>query len=179
MNTQEIVTSDSMPEAHDSEEFVSGIKVEKSVSVNRPIGEVYSFWRDFENLPKIMSHIKKVEVTNSRLSHWTIHAPARTTVEWDAEIVEERENELITWRSLEGSEVANAGNVRFVEAANGTGTEVHLSMQYDPPGGWLGKFATWLFGEVPEEAIEKDLQQFKQLMESVNYKDTKELPISA
>ena len=91
MDTQDIAGQDKVPEAHDPKEFVTGIKVEKSISINRPVNEVYSFWRDFENLPKIMSHIKKVDVMDSRHSHWTMHAPARTTVEWDAEIIDERE----------------------------------------------------------------------------------------
>lgn len=179
MNTQEVETTRTVHEESQPEDYVSGIKVEKSIIVNRPLPEVYNFWRDFENLPRFMSHIKSVVVTDPKHSHWTMHTPGRTTIEWDAEILEENENQYISWRSLEGSEVMNAGSVRFTEAPNGQGTEVHLSMQYDPPGGWLGRFAAWLFGEDPDHAIEADLQEFKVLMESINYQDTKEMPVSA
>src|SRR5262249_749679 len=145
------------------------ISLEKSITINRPVAEVYRFWRDFGNFPQIMRYVQRVDVINPRLSHWTINAPAQTTVEWDAEIVDERESELITWRTLDGSEVANAGNVIFKETPDGKGTELTVSMQYEPPGGRLGEYAAWLLGTDPEDALEEDLQRFKDLMESANY----------
>lgn len=177
MKTQEAVLPDS-EQAHDPEKYVKGIKVEKSIVVNRPVTEVYQFWHNFENLPLFMRHVKKVKVLSPGKTHWTIHAPAKTTIEWDAEIIEEQENQFISWHSLAGSEVANAGTVHFAATPDGKGTEVHLSLHYDPPGGVLGKYVAIFFGEDPEDAIAADLQQFKTLMESADNKDTKELPIS-
>ena len=142
-----------------------GTKVEKSVTINRPAAELYAFWRNFENLPSFMNHLQSVTVTGEGRSHWVAKAPAGTSVEWDAEVYNEKENELIAWRSLEGSQVANAGSVRFEPAAGG-GTVVRVSLKYDPPGGKLGSLVARLFGENPEHQIEDDLNRFKQLMET-------------
>jgi uncharacterized membrane protein len=144
------------------------IKVQKSVNINRPAEELYRFWRKVENLPKIMSHLQSVEAVNDRLSHWTVKALpiGGASVEWDAEIVNEVENELIGWRSLQGAHVDNAGSVRFQRAGEGRGTTVTVTLQYDPPAGLLGAGIAKLLGEDPERMIEEDLQRFKQMMES-------------
>lgn len=143
-----------------------GIKVEKSVTVNKSPEELYRFWRNFENLPRFMDHLESVRVENEGRSHWVAKAPAGTTVEWDAEIYNEKENELIAWRSLEGADVDNAGSVRFEPAPEGRGTIVRVSLKYDPPGGLLGSTFAKLFGEEPSQQIEEDLRRFKQVMEA-------------
>jgi len=143
-----------------------GTKVEKSVTINRPAAELYSFWRNFENLPRFMNHLESVRVTGGDRSHWVAKAPAGTSVEWDAEVYNEKEGELIAWRTLEGSEVASAGSVRFESAPGGRGTVVRVSLKYDPPGGKLGSLVARLFGENPEQQIDEDLHRFKQLMET-------------
>jgi len=142
-----------------------GTKVEKSVTINRPAGELYSFWRNFENLPRFMNHLESVRITGGNRSHWVAKGPAGTTVEWDAEVYNEKEGELIAWRTLEGSEVASAGSVHF-ESAPGGGTLVRVSLKYDPPAGKLGALVARLFGENPDQQIEEDLNRFKQLMET-------------
>lgn len=138
----------------------------KSVTINHPPEEVYRFWRDFQNLPRFMSHLESVQVTGENRSHWVAKAPAGTTVEWDAEITEDRPNELIAWRSLEGADVNNSGSVRFERAPGGRGTEVTVELQYDPPGGVIGASIARLFGEEPEQQIKGDLARFKQVMET-------------
>ena len=143
-----------------------GTKVEKSVTINRPASELYSFWRNFENLPQFMNHLESVRSIGGERTHWVAKAPAGTTVEWDAEVYNEKQNELIAWRTLEGSQVSSAGSVRFEDAPNG-GTEVRVSLKYDPPGGKLGSLVARLFGENPERQIEEDLGRFKELMESM------------
>jgi uncharacterized membrane protein len=143
-----------------------GIKVEKSVSINKSPAELYSFWRNFENLPRFMNHLESVKSTGDNRSHWVANAPAGTTVEWDAEVYNEKENELIAWRSLEGSQVDNAGSVHFEPATGGRGTTLRVSLKYDPPGGFIGATIARLFGENPEQQIEEDLRRFKQLMET-------------
>ncbi len=142
-----------------------GIKVEKSVTINKSPAELYSFWRRFENLPRFMNHLESVTTSGNR-SHWVAKAPAGTSVEWDAEIYNEKENELIAWRSLEGSQVDNAGSVHFEPATGGRGTILKVSLKYDPPGGSLGAAVARLFGENPEQQIDEDLRRFKQLMET-------------
>ncbi|HEX8352599.1 MAG TPA: SRPBCC family protein [Pyrinomonadaceae bacterium] len=143
-----------------------GTKVEKSVTINRPAAELYSFWRSFENLPRFMNHLESVTAAGPNRTHWVAKAPAGMSVEWDAEVYNEKENELIAWRTLEGSQVASAGSVRFEEAPGGGSTLVRVSLKYDPPGGKLGALVAGLFGENPEQQIDEDLGRFKQLMES-------------
>jgi len=142
------------------------VHVEKSVVINRSAEELYRFWRDFQNLPRFMHHLVSVEVTGQTRSHWTAKGPAGTTVEWDAEIVNETPNELISWRSLEGADVANAGSVRFERAPGGRGTIVRVKMQYRPTGGAVGATVAKLLGQSPEKQVKIDLYQFKQMMET-------------
>lgn len=141
------------------------IHVRKAITVSREREELYRFWRDFSNLPRFMTHLESVEVLDDRASRWRARAPAGTTVEWDAEIVEEREDELIAWRSLQHADVSNRGSVRFVPAPGGRGTEVHVELEYEPPGGKLGAIVAKLFGEEPGQQVETDLRRFKQVME--------------
>jgi uncharacterized membrane protein len=143
-----------------------GIKLEKSVNINRPPEELYRFWRNFENLPRFMNHLESVRETGPGRSHWTAKAPAGSTVEWDAEIYNEKEGEMIAWRTLEGADVASAGSVHFESAEGGRGTLVRVVLKYDPPGGKLGALVARLFGENPEQQITEDLGRFKQLMET-------------
>ncbi|MDP9367929.1 MAG: SRPBCC family protein [Chloroflexota bacterium] len=140
--------------------------VEKAITVNRPPEEVYALWRDFENLPRFMLHLESVEVMGDGRSHWKAKAPAGRTVEWDAEIVDDRPNELIAWRSLEGSGVQNSGSVRFNPAPGGRGTEVRVKLQYDPPAGAVGVTVAKLFGEEPNQQLREDVFRFKQVLET-------------
>jgi uncharacterized membrane protein len=138
----------------------------QAVTVDRPPDELYRFWHNFENLPRFMENLESVRVTGDRRSHWVAKGPAGTTVEWDAETIEDRPNELIAWRSLEGSEVENSGTVRFKPAPGNRGTEVHVELEYNPPGGLLGAGVARIFGSAPEQLIKGDLYRFKQLMET-------------
>ena len=142
------------------------IRTKRSITVKRPIEEVYSFWHDFENLPRFMRHLESVSVTGDRRSHWVAKAPAGKTVEWDAETTEDRENELIAWRSLPGAGVYNAGEVRFNAAPGNRGTEVRVTLEYDPPMGKLGSKVAMLFREEPGQQVADDLRNFKQVMET-------------
>ena len=142
------------------------MRVTKAITVNRSPDEVYGFWRDFENLPRFMDHLESVQVNGGKRSHWKAKAPAGKSVEWDAEIVDDRPNELIAWRSVQGADVDNAGSVRFKPAPGGRGTEVHVEMEYAPPGGVIGATVAKLFGEEPEQQVGADLRAFKQVMET-------------
>ncbi|QEH38810.1 Polyketide cyclase / dehydrase and lipid transport [Aquisphaera giovannonii] len=140
-------------------------EVIKSVTINRPAEELYRFWRDFRNLPRIMSHLESVEVEGETRSRWTAKAPAGMTVQWDAEITKDVPNQLIGWESV-GGRVDTRGSVRFAPAPGGRGTEVHVRMWVDPPGGALGLWFAWLFGESPDQQVSDDLRHFKQVMET-------------
>lgn len=141
------------------------LEVHQSITIRRPAEDLYGFWRDFRNLPRIMSHLESVQVGGDGRSHWKAKAPAGTSVEWGAQITEDRPNELIAWRSI-GGHVDNAGSVRFVPAPGGRGTEVHVEMGFDPPGGILGQWFAKLFGESPDQQVYDDLLHFKQVMET-------------
>ena len=142
------------------------IRVAQSVTINRSPEELYRFWRDFQNLPRFMKHLESVRATGDRRSHWAAKAPAGRTVEWDAEITEDRPNELIAWRSLEGSDVDSVGSVRFERAPGGRGAIVRVEMRYSPPAGRVGATVARLLGEGPELRIKDDLRRFKQIMEA-------------
>jgi uncharacterized membrane protein len=145
-----------------------GIKVEKSVIVNRPAAEVYHFWRNFENLPRFMDHLEAVTVLDETRSHWVAKAPAGTKVEWDAVIHNEIEDELIAWRSLPGSDVSNAGSVHFTPTAATNQTEVRVVLSYDPPAGKIGATVAKLLGEDPSQQVQEDLRRFKQVLEAAD-----------
>jgi uncharacterized membrane protein len=143
----------------------SGVHVERAITINRPAEEVYTAWRQFENLPRFMNHLESVQVTGERQSYWKAKGPAGRTVEWDAEITEDRPNELIAWRSLPGASVQNSGSVRFDPAPGGNATEVRVKLDYTPPGGDLGTTVARFFGEEPAQQLREDLLRFKQVLE--------------
>jgi uncharacterized membrane protein len=162
------------------------MRVEQAVTINHSPEELYRFWRNFQNLPRFMKHLESVQTvsqtasqttsptageameqsTANRRSHWVAKGPAGTRIEWDAEITEDRPNELIAWRSIEGAEVDNFGSVRFERAPGGRGTVVRVKMQYNPPAGVVGAAIAKLFGEDPQWQVKDDLRRFKQLMEA-------------
>lgn len=148
------------------------VRVEESVTVNKPVADVYRFWRNLENLPRFMSHLESVKSLGGGRSHWTAKGPAGTSIDWDAMTTDERVNERISWRSLEGSQVPNHGKVEFREAQGGQSTEIRVELEYNPPGGAVGAAVAKLFGEEPSQQIRDDLQQLKQKLESGEFVTT-------
>lgn len=138
----------------------------QSITVNRSPEEVYRFWRDFENLPGFMSHLESVQKTEGNKSLWVAKGLGGMKFKWNAEIIEDKPNEFIAWRSLKGSDVDNSGHVYFRPAPGGRGTEVHAQIEYNPPGGKLGSVIAGLFGKEPGEQLKGDLKRFKQVMET-------------
>jgi uncharacterized membrane protein len=141
------------------------IEVRQQITVRRSPEEVYRFWRDFQNLPRFMDLLESVRIIDDRRSRWVARAPAGASVEWDAEIVEDRPNERIAWRSLPEGDVPNEGVVYFATAPADQGTEVHVELHYQPPGGRLGAVAARLFGEEPGQQVKGDLRRLKQVLE--------------
>lgn len=141
-----------------------GVHVEESVTINRPVGEVYRFWRNVENLPRFMEHLESVSQREGGISHWVAQGPAGMKVEWDARIINEIDDKVIGWQSLEGSSVATAGSVNFEETPRGTVVRVHF--QYSPPAGKLGAAIARLFGEEPNQTVREDLRRLKRLLET-------------
>ncbi len=143
------------------------IKIERSMTIQRSAKDLYAFWRQLDNLPTIMSQVQSVEPLDARRSHWIINTlPGAPTVEWDAEIINEVENERIGWKTVDGSTVEHAGSVRFTPLNNTGQTRVTVTLQYDPPAGAIGAAIADLFGQEPGQKIARDLERFKEAMEA-------------
>src|SRR5437764_5288370 len=143
-----------------------GVRVDKTITIQRPAAVVYAFWRNLENLPRFMRHLKSVSVLDDLHSHWAAKGLAGQIVEWDAEKIEQRENEMISWRSIPGSEVENAGSVWFTPIPDGAATMVRVELKYNPPAGKTGDFIAGLFGRDAKSALNEDLGRLKSLFET-------------
>lgn len=154
-----------------------GVKVEECITINRDPADLYAYWRNLENLGRFMRHLECVEKIDDRRSRWVARAPLGATVSWEAEIINERPNELIAWKSREGSTVDTAGSVHFRRLPNGRGTELRVVLKYDPPAGKAGSALAWLTGQSPECQIREDLHHFKQVMEANEVPPTSGQPL--
>ena len=149
------------------------VKVERSVTIQHPAGDLYRFWRNLENLPAIMEHLESVTVLDEKRSRWKAKAPAGQTVEWEAEIINEIPGELLAWKSVHDATVPNAGSVHFRPAPAGRGTELKVVLEYQPPAGRLGALVAKMFGEEPDKQVREDLRRFKQTVEAGEIPTTK------
>ena len=136
-----------------------------TTTVSRPLAAVYEFWRRLDHLPDFMAHVDDVRTGDGGTSHWVVTAPFGRTVEWDATITDDVPDRRIAWESAPGADVANRGAVEFRPAPGGRGTEVHVAIAYDLPGGTLGELAAKYFGEEPHQQLDDDLRRFKQMLE--------------
>ena len=152
------------------------IEVLKTMTINRPVEEVYNLWRDFQNTPRFMPHLQSVERLDERRSRWTVNGPAGATVTWEAEIVNEKPNELIAWQSMNDSDIRHWGVIRFTTAPGGRGTEVKIELEYQPIGGTLGTLVAKVFGADPAKLVEEGLKRFKQVMEAGEISTTRGQP---
>jgi uncharacterized membrane protein len=143
-----------------------GVHVRESIRIERPLPEIYRFWRRFQNLPQFMSHLDEVIDQGNGLSHWVAKGPGGVRVAWDAEIINEVENKVIGWRSLPDSDVVTAGSVNFDAVRGGRSTQLSVNLQYSPPAGKFGAVAAMLFGAEPSQTIREDLRRLKQLLEA-------------
>jgi uncharacterized membrane protein len=142
------------------------VHLRRSIIVNRPAESLYQMWRDLEELPKFMSHLLSVREGGDNHSHWVAKGPAGSRIEWDAQIEEDRPNELISWRSLPNADVESTGSVRFEPATGGRGTIVRVEMHYRPPAGKAGAWIAKILGQSPQKQIAVDLLRFKQMAET-------------
>jgi uncharacterized membrane protein len=143
-----------------------GVHVREAISLEKPIDEVYRFWRRLENLPRFMGYLERVTEIDHRRSHWVARGPGGMHVDWDAEIINDVPNEVIAWRTLPGADVMSAGSVNFDTVRNGRSTRVSVRLQYAPPGGRAGALAATLFGREPSQTVREDLRRLKQVLEA-------------
>ncbi len=146
--------------------YRQGIHVNAAITIQKSPEEVYEFWRNLENLPRFLPHLHSVTRTSEKVSHWIAQGPAGKLVEWDAEIIGEEPNELLSWRSLPGGDVRTAGSVHFKSAPGGRGTEVTVELQYIPPAGPFGTAFAKLMGKDPADQVRDDLRRLKQVLET-------------
>ena len=143
-----------------------GVRIDKAFTIARSAPDLYRTWRQLENLPNILSHIKAVEVLDDVRSRWHAAGPKGIPVRWDAELIDDTPNRRIAWRSIDGA-IPNAGSVTFREAPAGRGTELRVEMEWEPPAGPLGvTFAQLFAGGDPGLIVESDLRRFKSVMEA-------------
>ena len=142
-----------------------GSNVNEAVTIHRPPAEIFRFWRDLGNAPLFMRDVERVDVLDDRRSHWVVSGPGGVRVEFDSEIINMIENELIAWRTLPGADVASAGSVKFKPYGDGE-TEVIVTMQYDPPAGKAGAAVAWMTGHSPATRLREDLRRLKSVLEA-------------
>jgi uncharacterized membrane protein len=143
-----------------------GVRVDKTITINRPAGEVYAFWRQLENLPRFMRHLESVTVQDNLHSHWSVKTVGGKVLEWDAEIIEQRPNEMISWRSAPGADIDNAGSVWFTSIPGGEGTIVRVELKYIPPAGKAGATIAKFLDADADAVIGEDLRRLKSLLET-------------
>ena len=137
----------------------------RSITIGAPPEQVYGFWRTLENLPRFMKHLESVTNLGGGRSTWTARGPGGATASWEAQIVEDRPNERIAWRSLEASDLYNEGSVDFLRGPD-SGTVVRVEMRYAPPGGRIGAAMLRLLHREPGQQIAEDLRRLKQIIET-------------
>jgi uncharacterized membrane protein len=142
----------------------AGRRVERSVDVNASVERVYKFWRNLENIPKVMEHVREVRTVGEDRSHWVVDGPFGETYEWDAEIIRDVPNHLIAWESLPGAQANNAGTV-FFEGLGAGGCRLRVILNYNPPAGQAGDIIARLIGGDPESRLASDLHRFKEYIE--------------
>lgn len=143
-----------------------GFKHEQSIAILRSPEELYRYWRDVSNLPKVMQHLERVTKVSETRSEWVANGPFDVELKWEAEVFQDRPNEMIAWRSLPGGDVDTAGSIHFEALPDGRGTALKLSLKYSPPGGKVTAGLAWLLGQGAEQRIDEDLRRFKSVMEA-------------
>ena len=139
--------------------------IERAITINRPVEEVFTFWRNLTRLPTAMARLERVDVLDDRRSHWVAKGPGDTCVEWDAEIEAEEPNSLISWRAAGPVGVPHVGKVTLKPAPRGRGTEVRVSVSYQQTAGRLGAAMAALGGQDPDQLLREDLRRLKQVLE--------------
>ena len=145
-------------------ESARGAKLEASIDIHCPARELYLFWRQLDHLPRVLRHVKTVEPIDGLRSHWVVKGPLGQQFEWDAEIINEHENQLIAWETLPGATVPNSGSVWFKEVSAGL-TRLKVTVEFEPPGKAIGLTVAKLLGESPQSELEEDLAAFKDFAE--------------
>jgi uncharacterized membrane protein len=152
-------------EAPEEQEAAAPFKVHASLTVQRPADELYAFWRQLENLPRFMKNLESVSEEGG-ISYWVGKSPLGMKISWEARIVDDRPGRVISWCSLEPSQVENSGWVRFEPATGNRGTVVRVHMDVQTPEHLFGRALARLTHPGVELEVQSDLRRFKALMEA-------------
>ena len=138
-----------------------------TVTIDAPRGEVFRMWRSVSNLPKFMRHVVHVDDLGNGRSHWRVRmSPNAPELEWDAQIVEERGDESLTWRTIDGALLEHESRITLRDAPGGRGTEVHAAVTYRPGSGTMASAASRMVSPAVEHELRADLRRLKQLIET-------------
>lgn len=143
----------------------ASVRIEESVTIDRPVEDVYRDWHDIESLPRILTNIVSVRDDGDGRSHWVAAGPMGKTVAWDAEVINDDENRVLSWRSVGKTPAPNVGAVHFHPAPEGHGTELRVRIEYNPPGGPAGATVARMLGAGTSEQVASDLRRFKAFVE--------------
>ena len=137
-------------------------KVEHRILVNVPVSVAYNQWTQFEDFPHFMGGIKKVTQLSDDRLEWVAEM-AGVRRKWEATILEQIPDRKVAWAATEGA--TNAGEVTFEDIGGGQ-TSVRLTLEYEPEG-LVEEVGDKL--NVVESRTKKDLERFKELVESEGY----------
>jgi uncharacterized membrane protein len=158
------INTANIDEAEESTGLMSSLMtVKASITIEKPVEQVFAFWRDLSNLQIVIPHVYCVSQVEGGRSQWVSEVLGRE-VYWEALIIDEEPNQHIGWKTLEGSDFHHAGGVEFTPTASG-GTEVRVHMHYRLPGGPVGVAMAKMLNRSPQSEIAQGLQRLKEMIE--------------
>lgn len=143
---------------------IKGVKIEETFDINRSAHDLYEAWTQWEQLPELLPHIKSIETIGDKKTRWTAVAPLGVKLTWEAEIIKQEADRMVSWKSVSG-DVGTAGSVHF-ESKGDKQTQMRVSMQYEPPGGKVIAAVAEFFNMGLDQRVREDLKQFKERLES-------------
>jgi uncharacterized membrane protein len=141
-----------------------GLSLQKDITVNAPVNEVFAFWQAMHNFPRFMSHVEEVRLEKEGRSYWRVRGPAGIVFEWEAVITRLEPGKLLAWKSVEGAMVENTGLIHFEDVGEGR-TRLDIRLTYNPPAGAIGHAFAKLLGADPKKQMDDDLLRLKSLLE--------------
>lgn len=142
----------------------AGLHIQKTIYVSATPSDLYQFWSNPENYPKVFAHVNQVEREKDGLFRWQVSGPAGIPLSWTGRITRQVPEKTIEWWSTPESTIENHGIVHF-EAQKDGRTRVQIDMSYNPPAGLLGHAVAALLGLDPKNAMDQDLVRLKSLFE--------------
>ena len=146
------------------------ISIVKTIRINARVEDVYRFWKDLENFPDFVHSVESVRKLDEKRSHWILRGPFGIHVEFESESTEEKENELLRWKSREGGGLTKGmkseGELRFVPVEDGKATDVHVKLDYGFPNRVAEKIGAVIKSVgYPDRQFNRGLREIKESIE--------------